>query len=1086
MTVVPATPHRLSIFAALLLTGGLNTAAGAEPKSRFTVPDGFQVKLAVKNPGNLGPFSLVNMCFDARGRLLVSQEGGPTLLCTDPDRDGVLQTVRPYCEQVKNSQGMCWIDDALYLVGNGPKGTGLYRCRDTKNADKIDDVTLLHAFQGGIGEHGPHAVIHGPDNFLYLVIGNHAHARVDGKQCKLADNSPLKRWPTGLMGPDQTRPHTTEDVLLPRQNDANGHAANILAPGGTIWRCDKNGQNFALVSAGYRNQFDAAFNSAGELFTFDSDMEWDIGLPWYRPVRMCFCPPGSDFVWRTGSANTPDYYVDSLPSAADTGRGSPVGVECYEHYAFPEKYRGSFFMCDWSLGIIYAAHPKRDGAGYKLDVDKFCTGKPLNVTDCAVAPDGSLVFTMGGRGTQGGVYRVGYTGKGTSGTYPQPLSSWGRAMIAKAEKEGKVTGRFVPVPPHAEHRAYEVYRLGLRAEQENDGVKKDLAKQAILSAVTDEDNLVKRRACEALIRAGFEPPVDAIWPLLADNDRYLRTAARLVLQRIDPKMWADRIGKETNDRVAWEAVIALCKIDQAGPYAEAIFQRLGKAQPKDAPALLDWARTCQLALIHAPAKSPAELAAIAKRCAALFPHPNKFVSRELAILLTHFRREKIIGEPVHEELLKALQAANGDREQQIHYFYCLRLLHDGWTAEQKNALLGWFESTAPWSGGNSFRGFLDNIFKDLGPAFTAEDRASVLAKADQYPRSAALLLKFAPAGQLPPVGKLVEVYDRLAKAPAAGSDMKAMLVAAIAQSKEADAPAALRQLFDKEKAQRVRGAIAQSLARFSPAEENWPYLVRGLPEADRLAVIDVIGALKKLKTKPKPDEGAPFRAVLVAASRFDERDQKNRWRTVELLRHWGVREFGAEKGQANDELKALARWFGQSFPKEPALPGSLTGKPPESKYKFAELLAFLEKDPVGKKGDVARGRMVFEKAQCIKCHKFGKDGEGIGPDLSAVSKRFKRADILESLLDPSKVISDQYRSSTVVTTKGVQLHGLVAVQGDTVTVLQNDGSKVQLKKDEIEQQIASLVSVMPEKLLDALTKQEIADLFAFLESEPKP
>ena len=102
-----------------------------------------------------------------------------------------------------------------------------------------------------------------------------------------------------------------------------------------------------------------------------------------------------------------------------------------------------------------------------------------------------------------------------------------------------------------------------------------------------------------------------------------------------------------------------------------------------------------------------------------------------------------------------------------------------------------------------------------------------------------------------------------------------------------------------------------------------------------------------------------------------------------------------------------------------------------------------------------------------------------------MSKRFKRDYILESILDPSKVISDQYRSSTIITTKGVTLSGLAAPQGDTVTVLQSDGSKIMLQKKDIEQQIASLVSVMPEKLLDPLTKQEIADLFAFLESEPK-
>src|SRR5262249_41162586 len=81
---------------------------------------------------------------------------------------------------------------------------------------------------------------------LYVVNGNHSWAQPD----KLAANSPLTRWPTGSMGPDQGKPGTTEDVLLPRQNDANGHAANILAPGGTIWRLDADGKNPALAAGG--------------------------------------------------------------------------------------------------------------------------------------------------------------------------------------------------------------------------------------------------------------------------------------------------------------------------------------------------------------------------------------------------------------------------------------------------------------------------------------------------------------------------------------------------------------------------------------------------------------------------------------------------------------------------------------------------------------------------------------------------------------------------------------------------------------------------------------------------------------------
>ena len=93
--------------------------------------------------------------------------------------------------------------------------------------------------------------------------------------------------------------------------------------------------------------------------------------------------------------------------------------------------------------------------------------------------------------------------------------------------------------------------------------------------------------------------------------------------------------------------------------------------------------------------------------------------------------------------------------------------------------------------------------------------------------------------------------------------------------------------------------------------------------------------------------------------------------------------------------------------------------------------------------------------------------------------------MLESIYYPSKVISDQYRSTTIVTKKGQQYTGLAAPVGDMVTILQQDATKVTIKKDEIDQQFASLISAMPEKLLDPLTKEEIADLFAFLESEAK-
>jgi putative heme-binding domain-containing protein len=1088
---------------------------------RFTVPAGFKVEMVVpptprsEHLDRKLPFSLINMTFDAKGRLLLSQERGPVLVCTEPNDKGVFQSLRPYCKQVKGCQGMCWVKDALLLVGDGPRGAGLYRCRDTKGADEIDEVQLLHRFKGGMGEHGPHAILHGPDNWLYVVTGNHAWATPE----KLAPNSPLMRWPNGQMGPDQGRIDTTEDVLLPRLNDSRGHAANILAPGGTIWRLDHEGKNMSLVAAGFRNHFDAAFSPTGELFTFDSDMEWDEGLPWYRAVRVCHCPPGADFVWRTGAANTPGYYIDSLPPVLETGRGSPVGLEFYDHYAFPEKYRGAFFMADWSLGIIYAVHLKRDGATYKGEAEKFCTGAPMNVTDIVVGPDGALYFALGGRGTQGGVYRVTYPGKSDIATRattggipmpPQPLAAWSRARSAEelaksADKQWepalirivRETSRPASVRIQAlnylqlhqahldpslllalladkspEVRAQAVWLLGVHGYKEG--------QDALIEALEDKDALVRRRACEALIRTGVEPPVDAIWPLLSQSDRFVRTAARLVLQRIDPKKWTDRLWQEEKHHIILEGIVALCKTNQAAPYAEQIFEALHHdSVSEDVQANLDYLRTVQLALIHTKDR-PGSVRGIAVDCWEHFPQEDWRVNRELAILLPQLHRDGVLEEPVHEKLLAALLASKNDRQQQIHYFYCLRFLYTGWTPQQKDQLLAWYDSTRDWTGGHSFTPFLENILREINPIFSGEDRARVVQRGDQFPLAAAAMLRMAQAGQLPPAPVLADLYARVSAGTPHGKELKDAVVESIGRSQGPDVQVALRHIADKDPGQ--RDLVVRGLARF-PTAENWPYLIRGLESPNALVVLDAIEALRKVPTKPKAEDAAPYRAVLLSTGRLFD---KNRWQVVELLRHWsGGRNFGADDGDWKAELASWSRWYAQAFPKEPALPNVAGDKPAESKYKFEELLTFLEKDPVGRQGDVARGRAVFEKGQCLKCHKYGREGEGIGPDLTTLSKRFKRVDILESIVYPSKVISDQYRAVAIVTKKGQQINGLAAPQGDTVTVLQSDGTKVVLRKDEIDQQFASLVSVMPEKLLDPLTLQEIADLFAFLESEPK-
>ncbi len=1105
---------------------------------RFTVPPGFVVEMVVPpNPKLNDPvsglsFSLVNLCFDAKGRLLVSREmargerggkpqamAGEVYLCTEPDKAGVFQNIKVYCDQVRNCQGMCWVRDALLLVGDGPQGTGLYRVRDTNGDDQTDEVKLLHKFRGGMGEHGPHAIIHGPDDWLYLVIGNHAWAQIGPEAAKngvnpakLADNSPLVRWPTGHFGPDQGKPGTTEDVLLPRLNDGRGHAADILAPGGTIWRLDHEGKNWSLVTAGFRNHYDAAFNQADELFTFDSDMEWDEGLPWYRAVRVCHCPPGADFVWRTGAANTPDYYIDSLPPTVETGRGSPVGVEFYDHIQFPEKYHGAFFMADWAIGVIFAVHLERDGASYKGKVERFCVGAPMNVTDLVVGPDGALYFSLGGRGTQGGVFRITYRGAPQATTPPprgprQPLSPWGRKASEEEfrdpakpnpQRADWLYSRLVAKDP--EWRAHAVWEIGARGYKTlvmSDGKPPRQettisSRDALVRALKDQDALVRRRACEALIRAAIEPPVDDIWPLLNDTDRFVRTAARLVLQRIDPAKWADRITTELRDQAACEAIIALCKINRAKEHAEAIYARLAGMFPFDTPSQLQLVRTMQMALIHAG--PDAKTKELAKWCSGRFPHEDWRMNRELAILLTHFRREKILDEPVHAKLLEELRKPQTDglgvdhhHQQQIHYAYCLRLLQEGWRSEQKLALLRWYESTHDWSGGHSFGPFLENILREMIPIFNSHEREQIIAQAEKLPKTATLFLMSSPEGQKLPPTRLADIYVSMMKSGTPPSaELKESILNALQKPRGPEVQAALRKIADADPGQHV--AIGRALARF-PSKENFPYLVLGLQSPSSEFVGDLIEVLKKtpakptLSKEPKPEEAAPYRTLLLASTKLEP---KQRWKAVELLRYWSNgREFGAEPGEWKMELDAWAKWFAQTFPREPPLPNLASDKPvaqAESKYKFDELLAFLEKD--GKSGDVKRGKLIFEKATCIKCHKFGKEGEGIGPDLTTVKSRFNRRDLLESIHAPSKVISDQYRGTNYYLKNGTLVGGLAAPQGNQIVILKIDGTKETIKAADIDRQFASTISAMPERLLDELTLAEIADLFAYMESEP--
>jgi putative heme-binding domain-containing protein len=149
-----------------------------------------------------------------------------------------------------------------------------------------------------------------------------------------------------------------------------------------------------------------------------------------------------------------------------------------------------------------------------------------------------------------------------------------------------------------------------------------------------------------------------------------------------------------------------------------------------------------------------------------------------------------------------------------------------------------------------------------------------------------------------------------------------------------------------------------------------------------------------------------------------------------------------------------------------------------------EILAFHTKDE--KAGNAEAGRPIFEK-QCAACHRFGGIGKDVGPDLTTINSRFKRKDILESILWPSKVISDQYQSEMIELNDGKIITG-VLVRENAAAVLvrtgENPEKPVAVPKGQIANRAPSTVSLMPEGLLEGLSPDDVANLLAFVQSPP--
>ena len=647
----------------------------ATPPELIATLPGFHIELLhTADPQTEG--SWIAMCKDHRGRLIISGQPGQPILRATLQEGKVAQWEKLQLP-ISGAMGMLYAFDSLYINGIGPKGFGLYRCKDTRGTDQYDSVELLKRFEGG-GEHGPHGVALGPDQRIYVINGNHTKVP-EG----LSERSPHKNY--------------REDLLLPRQWDGNGHAAGILAPGGYVVRTDAEGKDWELVLAGFRNAYDLAFNGDGELFTFDSDMEWDWGMPWYRPIRVNHCVSAAEFGWRSGTGKWPSYYPDSLPATVDIGIGSPTGVATGTGAKFPAKYQKALYVMDWTYGRILAVHLQPQGSSYTATFENFVAPlglvqpkapkRPLNVTDMVIGEDGALYFTIGGRNTQAALYRVSY--RGPESTAPADLKN----------------------AAGAEARAL-------------------------------------RRTLESFHGQVHPRAIETAWPHLGSTDRFLAYAARLAIEAQPVAQWKAKALAEKEPRTALLALLALARVADRNTQP-ALLQTLATfpLAGLDDTLKLTKLRVIQLSLIRQGRPGVEWTKKLIAELDPLFPGQNERVNRELAQVLIALNAPGIAAKCL-------TQMANAKtQEDQLFYLFHLRTLPLGfWTLEQRKEylryftkerkklppppeMLTWFEQAGRgYSDGASFNNFMRNFLREAVANFSDEERkalASIVESIDK-------------------------------------------------------------------------------------------------------------------------------------------------------------------------------------------------------------------------------------------------------------------------------------------------------------------------------------------------------------------